>query len=236
VAATTELPFSEGELFGPGVAHVSMRFTIPDVPSPRPFGIEVPASMQHAVPKRRQEFAAGRWCVREALRRLDPALEHVEVGIGSHREPLFPDGVVGAISHGGGIASAAVAWQRDALGVGIDLEAWIAADALASVLDAVLVEGEATRLLQQTGWSLARVATLVFSAKETLYKCLFPSVRRYFDFKDAELCSIEPSTGRFTARLRVSLTDDLRDGERFEGRMQIADEGVITTMVRRPRP
>jgi enterobactin synthetase component D len=230
------LPFSEGELFPPGVAHFSMRFASElDVSSPRPFGIELPASIQRAVPKRRQEFAAGRKCVREALRELDPALELVDVGVGAQREPLFPQGVVGAISHGAGIASAAVAWKRVALGVGIDIEAWLSGDALASVQETALVDGEATRLVRQTDWSLARVATIAFSAKETLYKCLFPSVLRYFDFKDAELDSIDPSAGRFTARLRVSLTDDLQEGHLFEGRVLIADELVATTMVRAQR-
>jgi 4'-phosphopantetheinyl transferase EntD len=95
----------------------------------------------------------------------------------------------------------------------------------------VLVPGEATRIQEQTGWPSTRAATLVFSAKETLYKCLFPAVKRYFDFKEAELVSAD--AGRFSIRLLVSLTDELQSGNVFEGRFHAADEIVITTMVRR---
>jgi enterobactin synthetase component D len=219
------------ELFPPGVVYVSTTFD-PDG-DPRSFGVALPPSLDRAVPKRRVEFAAGRRCVRDALRQLDPALEHVEVGIGSQREPLFPAGVVGAISHGARIASAALASTRDMLGVGLDIEPWIAADALASVEETVLVEGESARLQRDIGWPASRVATVVFSAKETLYKCLFPAVRRYFDFKEAEVDAIDVAANRFRIRLLASLTAELLAGATFEGRMLPTEAVVITTMVRR---
>jgi enterobactin synthetase component D len=213
-------------LFPPAVACVTATYD--ESGDPGTFGVVLPPAIERAVPKRRIEFAAGRWCAREALRTLDDKVASVDVGIGAQREPLFPPGVVGAITHGGGLAAAAVAWARDMRGVGIDVAPWIADDALASVEQTVLVPGEGDRLCGQTGWSRARVATVVFSAKETLFKCLVPTVGRYFDFTDAEIVSLDNAC--FTARVRVSLARDILAGAVFEGRLRLAEAHVMTGM------
>lgn len=196
--------------------------------------IVMPATLGRAVPKRRAEFAAGRRCAREALRALAPGLAALEVAIGRQREPLFPPGAVGTISHARGLAAAAVAPSTHAAGIGLDIEYWDAgADALVSE-DLVLVRGEAERLAVQTAWSRARVATFVFSAKESLYKTLFPRVQTYFDFQDAELVAIDPGALTFEARLRVPLAGGFRAGQTFIGRFALADEYVVTALVLAP--
>lgn len=229
-----ELPYVEADLFPPGVAHASLRFEPEADPQDlRPFGIALPDAARGAVPRRRRELAAGRYCVREALRALAPALADTAIGIGPQREPLFPSGIVGAITHSGGIACAVVASRAQMLGVGVDIEEWVTDDAYAAMIDTVFVAGEAARVETQTGWPSTRAATLIFSAKETLYKCLFPAVQRYFDFKDAEVVTVDTSDGRFSIRLLASLADDLKSGDVFEGRFQAVERLVITTMVRR---
>lgn len=200
---------------------------------PRPFEVTLPVSLGRAVPKRRAEFAAGRRCASEALRALDKKLAVAEIAIGSQREPLFPSGSVGTISHAHGIAAAAVASTSRAVGIGLDIEHWI--EDAATIADQVFVPGEWQRLLAQTGWPAARVATLAFSAKETLYKCLFTTVQTFFGFHDAEITAIDTTAGRFEARLRVALPGGLRAGEVFAGRLQIAEAYVVTALVREPR-
>lgn len=214
------------ELFPPAVAYVSAAYD--ETGDPGAFGIALPPALERAVPRRRIEFAAGRWCAREALRTLDDRVANLDVGIGAQREPLFPAGVVGAITHGGGLAAAAVARARDVRGVGVDIAPWISDEALASVEQTVLVAGEGERLCEQAGWSRARVATAVFSAKETLFKCLFPTVGRYFDFADAEIVELAPD--RFTARVRVSLAREILAGAVYTGRMQLTEAHVVTAM------
>jgi enterobactin synthetase component D len=192
--------------------------------------IAMPPALGRAVPKRRAEFAAGRRCAREALRALAPELAGIEVGIGSQREPLFPAAAVGTISHARGIAAAAVAPSAHATGIGLDIEYWVADSR--EIDEQVLVGGEAARLATQTGWAHTRVATFVFSAKESLYKSLFPSVQTYFDFQDAELVAIDPRACTFEARLRVPLAGGFRAGETFAGRFALADEYVVTALLR----
>lgn len=223
----------DARLFPPYVSSCAVGYDPErDGSSPRPFGIDIPATLVNAVPKRRAAFAAGRWCAHEALRVLAPGSASIEIAIGSQREPVFPPGFVGSISHTDGIAAVAVASASRARGLGLDIEHWMDADTATGVRDHVLVHGESERLQTQTGWSAAQVATLVFSAKEALYKCLFPTVQTYFDFQDAELTVIHPSAGRFEIWLRVPLAGGLRAGDMFDGRFQVADGYVVTTVIR----
>ena len=50
---------------------------------------------------------------------------------------------------------------------------------------------------------------VVFSAKETLFKCLYAEVGRYFDFRDALVDALDAASGRFNVRLLVPLTPRL---------------------------
>ncbi|MFG2409229.1 4'-phosphopantetheinyl transferase [Streptomyces brevispora] len=60
----------------------------------------------HVLEQRRREFTTGRRCARQALARL--GLPRVPVLVGPSGEPLWPDGVVGAIIHCAGYRAAAV--------------------------------------------------------------------------------------------------------------------------------
>lgn len=76
--------------------------------------------ISRVVDKRRREFRTVRLCARRALREL--GLPSVAVLPGEHREPLWPPGVVGSMTHCTGCRAAAVAHSRDLVTVGIDAE------------------------------------------------------------------------------------------------------------------
>ena len=147
VAEQVALPplFDEGS----GVQVAALRFDERDVGAAQ--GIEVPAALAGAVPKRRAEFVAGRRAARLAMAALAPGLASARVDIGPRREPLWPDGVRGAITHASGLAAAAVAWSDRVRGVGLDIEAPLAADAAAAVAEKVLTPAERTRLFPTGG-------------------------------------------------------------------------------------
>jgi enterobactin synthetase component D len=86
-------------------------------------------------------------------------------------------------------------------------------------------------LVHFTGWTTASVVGVVFSAKETLFKCLSSEVGRYFDFRDVVVRAIDPGGGTFSADLAVPLTPRLVAGMRFEGRFERRGEWVWTAMV-----
>ncbi len=188
---------------------------------------EAPA-VTSAVDVRRREFTTGRHCARRALARL--GLAEVAIPVGPNREPRWPAGVVGSITHCAGYRAAAVALDRHLASVGIDAEPH--ARLPDGVLDLVALPDERTRLELLAGsrpgvhWD-----RLLFSAKESVYKAWYPVAGRWLGFEDAEMV-IEADT--FTARLRVPGPDvggvPLRT---LPGRWLVRD-GLVLTAVALP--
>lgn len=165
----------------------------PREPASEPFPEEANL-VAGAVAKRRLEFANGRQCARAALRRL--GVPDQPLLTGRQREPLWPRGVIGSISHTDGLCAAAVGWQATYAGLGIDLErARPLKPAIAAQVAAVR-EMEALPALPPL-----LAARLVFSAKEAYYKCQFYITHAWLGFFDVAI-ELEPS-GAFSARLLV---------------------------------
>src|SRR5207302_6761936 len=72
------------------------------------------------VERRRREFAVGRACARRALRAF--GIVGVAISTGVQREPVWPQGVVGSITHCTGYCAAAVALGDHVTAIGIDAE------------------------------------------------------------------------------------------------------------------
>ncbi|MER7274994.1 4'-phosphopantetheinyl transferase superfamily protein [Dactylosporangium sp. NPDC000244] len=170
-----------------------------------------------AVEKRRLEFTTARHCARQALQRLgEPAVALLS---GPKREPLWPAGIVGSITHCAGYRAAVVARERDLASVGVDAEP---NEPLPDgVLESIALPGEAARvgaLLRarpEVRWD-----RLLFCAKEAVYKTWFPLTHRWLDFHEADITF---GTGTFTATLLVP-------GPRFEGRW-LARSGLLLTAI-----
>ncbi len=78
------------------------------------------ALITRSVDKRQREFRAGRHCAHQALECL--GLEATPLLWGERREPIWPQGYLGSISHCDGYALAACALQGEIVGIGIDVE------------------------------------------------------------------------------------------------------------------
>jgi 4'-phosphopantetheinyl transferase EntD len=181
--------------------------------------------VEKAVPKRRHEFQAGRAAARAALRLL--GIEDFDLISGAHREPLWPAGVVGSITHSGERCAAAVASQTRITSLGIDLESEeeLAADLMAMICSDV--EQEMLRLLPErnpTFW-----AKVVFSAKEAFFKAYFPQTQTFLDFQDVTI-ALHPSRGEFDVLLINRDVPSLFGSRRATGRYGIND-GYVHTAV-----
>ncbi|KYF48266.1 hypothetical protein BE04_48970 [Sorangium cellulosum] len=154
-----------------------------------------PAEIEWArdmIPSRRAQFAAGRWCARAALRAL--GRDRCPIPADRGGVPVWPEGVVGSISHKPGASVAAVAATATCCVLGLDLELDEPLDDCA-IADVVLTHTE-SRHVREIGWGrwgLASPATLVLCAKEAVYKAVYPSVRIEFDWDDLELRFDPPS-------------------------------------------
>src|ERR1700692_3358071 len=160
-------------------------FALPLSPATRS---RLPQALRYATQKRQREFLAGRWCAEEALQCLGAGSTHVAMA--EDRAPIWPDGVVGSITHTGDFAAAAVAWAADIAGLGIDSAQIIDPAAARDIADVCMVD-EATLFKAAHGRSFCEFCTFVFSAKEAVYKCLFPLTRKFLEFSDVRITSID---------------------------------------------
>ena len=183
------------------------------------FPEEMPA-VARAVPKRRAEFAAGRRAARAALSEI--GLAPVAVPVGAHRAPVWPDGVVGAITHDVGVALSAVMPADKVLGVGIDVTE-------AAPLPAITRRAILPHAAEQGLSPLEERA--VFLAKESLFKALFPLVGTYFGF-EAAVARVDLEGGTFGIELACPL-GELRTGTNWSGRVAIHDSWLLAALVTR---
>ena len=174
---------------------------------------------------RRREFAAARACARQALAAL--GLPEAPILRGAKREPLWPQGVVGSITHCRGYRAAAVARAAVFLTLGIDAEI---AEALPEGVERYVLGDEERVWLSRApgGVPWGRV---MFSAKESVYKAWFPLTGRWLGFDDA-IVRIDPGAGAFTAELLADA--DLPGLSRFSGRFLVED-GLVATAIAVPR-
>jgi len=196
--------------------------------------IALPEALHGAVRRRQIEFLAGRRCAREALRACAPERAGAAIAIGPRREPIWPPDIVGAITHAHGLASVAVARTAHAAGIGLDVERVMRDELAGELLESIADRDEIARLVDATGWTRAVVLTLVFSAKETVFKCLYPQVRRYFDFRDAAVDGVDPARGRFSVRLLHALAPALPAGSALDVRFERDGDMVWTAMLLPP--
>ena len=170
--------------------------------------IACPDSVARSVRKRQAEFLFGRLAARLALgEALGPARAQAEIAIGASRQPCWPPGSLGSISHSDGCAAALALAGDQGQGIGIDLERRLAPAAREAVLDVAIDAAEAALLTTAADaqWPYDALLTALFSAKESLFKAAFGVVGRYFDFAAARVCAIDLAQ----QRLHLQLTETL---------------------------
>ncbi|MDB6181837.1 4'-phosphopantetheinyl transferase family protein [Paracoccus fistulariae] len=148
----------------------------------------VPPDLHGAARRRRLDHAAGRRAAADALRVLTGRAAPVPRA--DSGAPVWPAGISGAISHAQGRAVAIVGWSAHHAGLGIDLESVTRRPQdLARV---TLAPHERAQLGPQPD---ATTITLSFSAKESLFKALYPSVQEHFGFDAAEIIRLDRQGG-----------------------------------------
>jgi 4'-phosphopantetheinyl transferase EntD len=179
---------------------------------------EEEVSVRNAVRKRRREFAAGRNCARRALAFL--GVQNGPLPVGSDREVLWPEGIVGSISHCDDLCAVAVARRDSAVGIGLDVER---GDPLESgLVSLICTPAEQARLKDLPSRPGAAWSKLIFVAKESVYKCVFPVVRTFLEFHDVEVdLSLEAAS--FEAVIRHPCAAKLEDA-RLRGRFVVTDD------------
>ncbi len=208
-------------------------------------------AIARAVASRRAQYAATRVLARRLLGHLgwpNAALLNRQ-----DRSPIWPHGVVGSITHTDDWCGVAVADARHVSSLGIDVERMGRIDGALS--ERVLTKRERCALpsgpppsssapVRAAPTSAARRkdvhlnelpsellwATLSFSAKEAVYKCIFPSIQRYVGFNEVEIdIDIDQTRFRVTP-IGVDFTrDQQRLIERLRGRFAQHHDHWVTS-------
>ncbi len=176
-----------------------------------------------AVPGRRETFRLGRQAAHAAMQAIGQ--DGGPVLAGTSREPIWPTGLVGSISHVAGVGVALVAPAELSDGIGIDIESqrW------APELEDQVPRPEEREWLD-SGSTTERSANLLalFSAKESVFKAFYPNVGRYFGFAAA---SLVPTSSGFAASLVEEIDDRYPATRSFNISCQWFGTTVMTWLV-----
>lgn len=153
--------------------------------------------------KRQTEHLAGRIAAVHALRAFG---EKSVPGIGKNRQPIWPDGLYGSISHCGDTAIAIVARTP----VGIDIEA-VFSPQLADELASHIASEEELAVLRASALPFPLALTLAFSAKESAFKAYSTQTNGQPGFHSAQVVALDACTIRlrFTARFVPALANSV---------------------------
>lgn len=202
-----------------------------DPPVLQPLPAEEPL-IAKSVEKRRTEFITVRHCARQALTEL--GVPPAPILKGDKGEPLWPDGVVGSITHTEGYRGAAVARAEQVRSVGIDAEPH---DVLPKgVLSAISLPVERAELGDLPGdlhWD-----RILFCAKEATYKAWYPLTHRWLGFEDAhitfEIRRYDGGAAAGTFRSRILVDPSAESGPplvELTGRWSVAAGLALTAIV-----
>lgn len=207
-----------GKLFPPGVG-----FAVADAAdfSAELFPVEA-ACIARAVPKRRSEFAAGRACARRAMMEIGGSAQALPAG--SDRAPVWPDGIVGSISHCDGMCAAVAARRGDGFAaLGLDIEPRLELDA--DLLDIVCSEREIAWLSALPKRDSGVMSRAMFCAKEAVFKAQYPLSHAMIDFH-AVTVDIDVPGGAFLATF-IADAHPFHAGDRLSGRLHMDGDFIL---------
>ena len=147
----------------------------------------LPEQLYSSFIKRQVEFLTGRLCAREALIQAG-CIPHRILKISEHRYPLWPSHIAGSITHCDDLAISMVSHDCQNIGIYVEM---LMLDEVAHELSHVIVNKEERSLGVSLGLSQSLWLTLVFSAKESLFKALYPKTHIWLDFKDCEIDRVD---------------------------------------------
>ena len=177
--------------------------------------------------KRRVEFTLGRICAHSALSKFglesEPILRNPE-----SREPCWPDSVRGSITHSTGLAAVAVGLKKEIKGVGIDLESFSRSVDF-KIRKHVCVDSELEWLESLPTKQANRALRIIFSAKESIFKCIYPGTKTYLGFKDAAV-SVNETEKNFSFIIFKSFPGIIQQGFTHQGQYSEINKMLLTSV------
>ena len=166
-------------LFAPGAIVAELR--LPG--DPQLLLPEEAVHLAQAVPKRVREFAAGRLCARRALAEF--GIVDCPIRVAGDRQPIWPEAMVGSITHTAGFCAAVAAERQYTHALGLDSE--VAGDVIVELWPRICAPIEIEWVESLPAPQRPAAVTLIFSAKEAFYKCQYSVVGERLNFHDVSV-------------------------------------------------
>lgn len=185
-----------------------------------------PTTVDSFHPNRKNEFLLGRICAYQCYKELTQN-ELLSLPINKDRSPEWPSGVVGTISHNQHWVGAAIAFEKDLLGIGMDFEVLGRTKIVLSKHIRSNRDIKSHPLLTDE-----ELLTVIFSCKESLYKALYPTVKIFFGFEDAALIDIDLIKGVFVIELLKDLGPRFgpKSINSFIGRIDVSSKNCLSVI------
>lgn len=148
-----------------------------------------PDYLLNAIPKRLDEFYAGRILAQGILQRHFNCV--TPISSLQHKLPIWPQGLSGSISHSNQHVIVTVAANAQYLGIDIEQ---VVEERFAHESHALILTGTELQLWQSgqiNGFDFCQYVTLIFSLKESLYKAVYPVAQHYIDFLEAAVVQVD---------------------------------------------
>lgn len=188
--------------------------------------IFLPATVKCSTGKRRAEYFAGRYLAKQCLTEM--GIQQFNVFSDSNRCPIWPEHLLGSISHSNDSAVCIVAKKKDYVAVGVDTENWVVQANAAEELGNVVLDQRERWLVNTMSEGLDKYFTHIFSAKESIFKALYPAVGRYFNFSAAKLISMDLPQNSLCFELAENLADAYCEGVQLRVWFNESASGVTT--------
>jgi 4'-phosphopantetheinyl transferase EntD len=152
--------------------------------------------------KRQQEFSTGRMCAKIALAAID--VHDISILTGDNREPIWPDSIIGSISHCRDLAGAVVSSSPQISSIGFDVEN---IKPLKNDISRIIcTEKEKNLIKEQNDYPYETIVLLHFSIKEAVFKCIYAESHIRIGFKDQQLFR-DSSTKQIEVKLDPTKTN-----------------------------
>ncbi|WP_298769643.1 4'-phosphopantetheinyl transferase [uncultured Shewanella sp.] len=175
--------------------------------------ILLPVKLKKAVPKRQAEFLAGRFLAKCCFNQL--ALPYQDIINAEDRSPIWPQNVIGSITHSNETAACAITISKDIQALGIDLEYDINIKSCEDIYKSIINPTE-EGLIRATALPFNQGITLAFSAKESIYKALYPLIKQFFNFDAVAITHIDLDQQKLILTLTKNWSTRFKKNHEFE--------------------
>lgn len=175
--------------------------------------VDIPNRFDKVVRKRKTEFAVGRFLSTLLLEGYGVKTRAIDVGTGG--EPIWPDNFIGSISHSEGVTICCVLRLSRFQYIGIDVELALNRKEYLVIANEVL-RVEEFKFFEQCSIPNEIITTIIFSAKEALFKAIYRDINQNLSFSTFEVVAWDEVNQAIVLKLTRHLAAFFPKGRCFE--------------------